>query len=257
MNDVVLEKLGKLPQVSGVYLMKNNTGKIIYIGKAKVLKNRVSSYFVGEKKDIKTSALVSNIADFDYIVTLSELDALILENNLIKKHQPYFNILLKDGKNYPYIKLTMQDDFPKMEVTRKIKNDGAKYFGPYFAGISPNDLMETINYAYPIRTCNLNLNQGKRIKRECLNYSLGLCSAPCTGKIGIQNYSIYVKGVIDFLNGKTEEVEKILTIKMQNAAKLEKFETAIKLREKVKNLDRLKEKFTTQFTSLVDMDILG
>jgi excinuclease ABC subunit C len=257
MNEIVREKLSKLPQASGVYLMKNSTGKIIYIGKAKVLKNRVSSYFVGEKKDIKTSTLVSNIADFDYIVTLSELDALMLENNLIKKHQPYFNILLKDGKSYPYIKLTMQDDFPKMEVTRKIKNDGAKYFGPYFAGVNPTDLMETINYAYPIRTCNLNLNNGKRTKRECLNYSLGLCSAPCTGRINIKNYSLYVQGVIEFLNGKTEEVEKILTLKMQNAARLEKFETAIKLREKLKTLDRLKERFTTQFTRLIDMDILG
>ena len=117
--------------------------------------------------------------------------------------------------------------------------------------------METINYAYPIRTCNLNLNDGKRIKRECLNYSLGLCSAPCTGRISEKDYAIYVNGAIDFLNGKTSEVEKILTLKMQNAAKMEKFETAIKLREKLKTLDRLKQRFTTQFASLVDMDIIG
>jgi len=257
MNEVLKDKLSKLPKQSGVYFMKDANDKIIYIGKAKILKNRVSSYFIGEKKDIKTNALVNSIADLSYIVTPSELDALILENNLIKKHQPYFNILLKDGKTYPYIKLTMQDDFPKMEVTRKIKKDGAKYFGPYFAGVNPNDLMETINYAYPIRTCNLNLNDGKRIKRECLNYSLGLCSAPCTGRISQKDYAIYVNGVIDFLNGKTSEVEKILTLKMQNAAKMEKYETAIKLREKLKTLDRLKERFTTQFTSLVDMDIIG
>jgi excinuclease ABC subunit C len=251
------EKLKKLPQLTGVYLMKNASGKIIYIGKAKVLKNRVSSYFVGEKKDMKTSLLVENIADFEYIITASELDALILENNLIKKHQPHFNILLKDGKNYPYIKLTMKDDFPKIEVVRKIKQDGSKYFGPYFAGVSPTDLIETVNYAYPIRTCNLNLNDGRRIKRECLNYDLGLCSAPCTGRIDKRAYSIYVNGAIEFLNGKTDMVEKILTLKMENAARLEKFETAIKLREKLKTLDRLKQRFTTQFTALKDMDIIG
>ena len=253
----IKEKLKKLPKASGVYLMKDSFGKIIYIGKAKVLKNRVSSYFIGEKKDIKTSTLVSNIADFSYIVTASELDALILENNLIKKHKPHYNILLKDGKTYPYIKLTMQDDFPKIEVTRKIKKDGAKYFGPYFAGVNPRDLIETINYAYPIRTCNLNLNDGRRTKRECLNYSLGLCSAPCTSRISTQAYSILVKGVTEFLNGKTSEVEKILTLKMQNAARMEKFETAIKLREKLKALDRLKEKFTTQFTTFIDADVIG
>ena len=115
--------------------MKNLNGTIIYVGKAKILKNRVSSYFVNTKKDLKTATLVSNIASFDYIVTASEYDALILENNLIKKHQPYFNILLKDGKAYPYIKITVKDDFPKIEVVRKVKKDGAKYFGPYFAGI--------------------------------------------------------------------------------------------------------------------------
>ncbi|MDD4211177.1 MAG: excinuclease ABC subunit UvrC [Clostridia bacterium] len=257
MNIIVGEKLKKLPIASGVYLMKNASGKIIYIGKAKILKNRVSSYFVGEKKDMKTSLLVQNVCDFDYIVTSSELDALILENNLIKKHQPHFNILLKDGKNYPYIKLTTKDDFPKVEVVRKIKKDGSKYFGPYFAGVRPEDLIETMNYAYAIRTCNLNLNDGRHTKRECLNYALGLCTAPCTGRIDKAKYAIYVNGAINFLNGKTDEIEKILTLKMENAARLEKFETAIKLREKLKTLDRLKQRFTTQFTNLINIDIIG
>jgi|LGOV01.1.fsa_nt_gb excinuclease ABC subunit C len=257
MNNTISEKLKKLPQKSGVYIMKNAGGTIIYIGKAKVLKNRVTSYFVGNKKNMKTRALVSNIADFEYIITLSELDALVLENNLIKKHQPFYNILLKDGKNYPYIKLTMKDDFPRIEVVRKIKKDGSKYFGPYFAGVRPTELIETLNYAYPIRTCSLNLNNGRRTKRECLNYSLGLCSAPCTGRISTLDYNKHISGTIDFLNGNTKEVEQILTLKMQNASDMEKFESAIKLRDMLNNLSRLKHRFTTQFTTLEDRDIIG
>jgi len=217
----------------------------------------VSSYFNSQKKDLKTTALVSNIEDLDYIVTTSELDAFILENNLIKKHKPYYNILLKDGKSYPYIKITLEDDFPKIEITRRIKKDSNKYFGPFFAGVNPRDLIETLNYAYQIRTCNLNLNNGRKTKRECLNYSLGLCTAPCTGRITKQEYNNYVKHAMEFLNGKTKDVEEILTNKMQASAKLEKFETAIKLREKLKTLERLKQRFTTQFTTLVDMDIIG
>ncbi|MGD9901546.1 MAG: excinuclease ABC subunit UvrC [Spirochaetales bacterium] len=257
MNDLIVDKLKKLPQKSGVYIMKNAGGTVIYVGKAKVLKNRVSSYFVGIKKDVKTLSLVSNIADFEYIVTPSEYDALILENNLIKKYKPHYNILLKDSKTYPYIKITMQDDFPKIEVVRKIKNDGAKYFGPYFAGVSPSMLIEMINYAYPIRTCNLNLNDGKRVKRECLNYALGLCSAPCTSRISKEDYLLHINEVIDFLKGKTSDLEAILTLKMQNAAKMQKYETAIRMREQLKALDRLKEQYTTQFTNFIDMDIIG
>lgn len=257
MNNVIKEKLSKLPKQSGVYIMKNSGGSIIYIGKAKVLKNRVTSYFTGTIKDAKTLGLVSNIADFEFIVTLSELDALILENNLIKKHKPHYNILLKDGKAYPYIKITTKDDFPKLEIVRKVKKDGNKYFGPYFAGIRPKELLEIVNYAYPVRTCNLNLNNGRTVGRECLNYFLGLCSAPCTGRISKEDYRKHINDAIEFLKGDTAKVKEILVSKMQNASNMQKFETAIKLRDQLNTLDRLKHKFTTQFTNLINMDIIG
>lgn len=141
------EKLLSLPTTSGVYLMKDAQGVVIYVGKAKNLKRRVNSYFVGNDKPIKTLNLVSNIANFDYIVTNSDTDAFLLENNLIKKYQPHFNILLKDGKNYPYLKINLKDDFPRLEVTRKVKNDGAKYFGPYINGISPSSILKIVSRA--------------------------------------------------------------------------------------------------------------
>ena len=145
----IKEKLHKLPITSGVYLMKDIDGHIIYVGKAKNLKRRVSSYFLNTEKTVKTTALVENIYDFDYILTPSELDALALESTLIKKHQPFYNILLKDGKAYPYIKIKYKEDYPSIEIVRKVKKDGAKYFGPYFAGIKAGELLKIIHQAFP------------------------------------------------------------------------------------------------------------
>ena len=158
----IKEKVKTLPQSSGVYIMKNKNNEVIYVGKAKNLKNRVSQYFQNSAKQIKVQTMVDNIFDFEYIITPTELDAFILENTLIKKHQPFFNILLKDGKQYPYIRVNPHDDYPKFSVVRKIKKDGAKYFGPYFGKINAYELLKTINSAYPIRTCNKEFKTRKK-----------------------------------------------------------------------------------------------
>lgn len=253
----IKEKVNALPTTSGVYIMKDKDLNIIYIGKAKNLKNRVSQYFINNKKQIKVSSMVKNVFDFDYILTNSELDALLLECNLIKKHQPYYNILLKDGKNFPYIRIDFRQDFPKLEIVRKLKKDKAKYFGPYFSGVSAGEIIKAINFAYPIRICNRNIKEGKPDKKDCLYHSLGLCSAPCIGKITKLEYAEIMDKVCDFLNGKDETLYEILQQKMQNAVNLENFELAIKLRDTSFMLDRLKDRTVATLTKVKDVDIFG
>lgn len=259
MNEQIMkrikEKLHKLPTTSGVYLMKDIDGHIIYVGKAKNLKRRVSSYFLNTEKTIKTNNLVSNIYDFDYILTPSELDALALESTLIKKHQPFYNILLKDGKAYPYIRINTKEDYPTVEIVRKVKKDGAKYFGPYFSGISASELLKTIHLAFPLRQCKLNMKTKQ--KRECLNYSLGLCLAPCTKKVTPIEYHKIVDDCIDFLKGKDSKVEEILTAKMQKASEMEQFESAILFRDRLQMVTKLKSKIIMQLNSSDEFDAIS
>lgn len=257
MKEDLKRKLLTLPTTSGVYLMKDLHGNIIYVGKAKNLKRRVNSYFINNKKNEKTYNLVSNIVDFDYILTNSELDALMLENNLIKKHQPYYNILLKDGKAFPYIKINTKQDFPKIEITRKIKKDGAKYYGPFFAGVDVHKLVELINTAFPIRKCNKVILENSQPTRPCLNYSMGLCSAPCAKHIGKEDYAEVVKKVHNFLQGDVEEVREVLTKKMETASESLNFERALEIREQLKYLDRLSVKLTTQLPKMFNADFFG
>jgi len=251
------EKIKNLPQNSGVYIMKDLNGTVIYVGKAKVLKNRVSQYFNGSKKLPKVAAMVSKIADFEYIITNSELDALVLECNLIKKYQPHYNILLKDGKNYSYIRIDTRDEFPKLESVRHIKKDGAKYFGPYFNGITAKELIKLIYFAYPIRQCTTFFSSTKHLKRACLNYSMGLCCAPCIGNVTSIEYHRHINEIISFLNGKDNAVYDIIKNKMTKAAELENFELAIKLRDKLLLLDKLNDKAVNAQTKEKDMDIVG
>lgn len=256
MNTTIQEKLKSLPTFSGVYLMKDKDNNIIYVGKAKNLKQRVNQYFDKREKNLKTELLVQNIANFDYIVTNSEYDALMLENNLIKKHQPHYNILLKDGKNFAYIKLDLNKPFPKLEVTRKVEfKKNIKYFGPYFNGVTVSLVIDLVKYAYPLRSCNLGLKKPE--KRECLKYSLGECSAPCTNRISKEDYKKIVDEVIDFLNGDTEKVKEILTKKMLNSANLENFESAILYKTQLEALNKLNNKYTTQFTKKLNIDVVG
>jgi excinuclease ABC subunit C len=252
----IKEKLNKLPLSPGVYIMKDVFGNIIYIGKAKRLKNRVSQYFLNKNQADKTKSMVSQVADFSYILTNSELDALVLECNLIKKHMPFYNILLKDGKNYPYIKIDTSQDFPHLEVVRKIKKDKAKYFGPYY-GINPNDIIRAVNYAYPIRTCDKKIKDDHRMRRSCLNYSLGLCSAPCICKITKEEYASLLPKVYDFLNGKDNAVYDIICKKMDKAVETQNFELAIKLRDLKFMLLKLREKSVTALTNMDNIDVFG
>lgn len=249
------DKLKALPTTSGVYLMKDKDNNIIYVGKAKNLKRRVNQYFDTREKNLKTELLVENIKDFEYILTNSEFDALMLENNLIKKHQPHYNILLKDGKNFAYLKINLKQKYPKFEITRKVKFDGGKYFGPYFNGISAKQVLDLIKYAYPLRTCNLSLIKPE--KRECLKYSLHECSAPCTNKISEKEYNEIVKDALEFLNGDTKKVEQILTEKMLNSASTENFERAIIYKQQLESLKLLNNKYTTQFATRVNLDVVG
>lgn len=251
----IKEKLKDLPITSGVYLMKDIDGNIIYVGKAKNLKRRVSQYFLNNRKNIKTSLLVENIYDFSYIVTPSELDALALESNLIKKYMPYYNILLKDGKQMPYLRIDIKSDYPNITIVRKVKNDGAKYFGPYFAGIRASELLKIIYSAFPLRQCKKNLSKPQ--KRECLNFSLGLCSAPCTRRISTQDYKKIIDNVINFLRGNDSEVEKILFNKMQKASEHEQFEMAITYREHLKIVQKLKGRVILQLPNNMNVDIFS
>lgn len=250
------EKLNNLPSSSGVYLMKDSNNNVIYVGKAKNLKRRVNQYFDSREKNLKTTLLVENIKNFDYILTNSEYDALMLENNLIKKYQPHYNILLKDGKNFAYLKLDLNKDFPKLELTRKVDfKKNVKYFGPYFNGISAHSVMDIVKYAYPLRSCNLSLKKPE--KRECLKYSLGECSAPCTNRISVEDYNKIVDDVIDFLNGDTVKVKEILTKKMINSANLENFESAINYKNQIEMLEKINNKYTTQFAKKLNIDVVG
>lgn len=258
MNENIRQKLADLPQCAGSYQMLDKGGNIIYVGKAVNLKNRVSSYFVNTRShNEKTKALVKNIADFTYIVTPTELDALCLEANLIKQHQPYYNILLKDGKQFAYIKINTKAPYPKIEVVRKVKNDGYKYFGPYFNGVYYKEIIELISYAFNLRTCNFNFSETKPLKRACLNFDMGLCCAPCVNKVSQQEYSNKVKLAIDFLNGNTATVKQILTQKMQHFASLQNFETALIYRNLLATVNKLDNKVHTQLTSTLECDVIG
>lgn len=251
----IKEKLHKLPTTPGVYLMKDIDGHIIYVGKAKNLKRRVSSYFLNTEKTVKTTALVENIYDFDYILAPSELDALALESTLIKKHQPFYNILLKDGKAYPFIKINYKEEYPSVEIVRKVKKDGAKYFGPYFSGIRAGELIKIIHQAFPLRQCKNNLK--RKQSRECLNYSMGLCLAPCTRRVSPEEYRKVVDDCIDFLKGKDKKVEEILTRKMLKASEMEQFESAIIFRDRLKMVEKLKSKVILQLTREAEFDAIS
>ncbi len=257
MNDKIREKLKLLTTKPGVYIMRDKNGNVIYVGKAKNLKNRVSQYFRNSPKQAKVQAMVDNVDIFDYFITMSEMDALALESNLIKKYQPFYNILLKDGKQFPYIKIDMKEPFPKLEIVRKVKKDGARYFGPYFAGIDAREILKTINSAFKIRTCNLKITETSMAKRECLNYSLGLCSAPCTKRITKEDYLKEIDRVINFLNGNDEEIEEILTEKMQQAANNENFENAILLRDRLKMIAKLKQRVVANLPKDVSKDVFA
>ncbi|MBQ7885226.1 MAG: excinuclease ABC subunit UvrC [Clostridia bacterium] len=252
MNDVIKQKLANITENSGVYIMKDSSATVIYVGKAKNLKNRVSQYFHNSSKLPKVQAMVEHIADFEYFITLSEQDAFALENNLIKQYQPFYNILLKDSKTFAYIKVNLKQDYPVFEITRKLKNDGAKYFGPYINGISAREVLELLNLAFPVRKCKEKI--GKNKKRACLNYSMGLCKAPCMKYISKAEYRQIVNQAIEFLKGNEKSIESIIKTKMENYANAENFEKALEMREHLKIVKKLKEKVVANIPKDISFD---
>lgn len=248
------EKLKLLPDSPGVYIMLDKDGVVIYVGKARVLKNRVRQYFHNDEKPEKVAAMVANIADFNYIVCSSEADALSLENTLIKKHKPKYNILLKDDKTYPYVKVHTREAFPRVSVTRRITKDG-KYFGPFMAGVRCKDILEIVSMVYNVRTCQVAITD--KPKRPCLEYHLHRCGAPCAHLIDKEEYARQVAKALRFLDGEYEEAEEILRQKMLLFAEKEEFEIAMAYKEKLGMLSRLKLKRVTAINRCINADIVS
>jgi len=253
----IKEKLITLPSTPGVYRMLDKDGNIIYIGKAINLKRRVSSYFVASNKPAKVQQMVDHVFDFEYTLTNSETEALNLESNLIHKVQPFYNILLKDGKAFPYIRIDLKKDFPVVEVTRKVAKDGALYFGPYFNKIDIRSLITIIENSFKLRNCNQNITYTKVLKRPCLNHSMHLCLAPCIYKNITEEYNAEVQKVINFLRGDLSEAKAIITQKMHNASSMQLYEKALEYRDNLQLIDNLGKLNITELSSAIDIDIFG
>ncbi len=254
----IKQKLKNLPLCPGVYLMKDNAGQIIYVGKSKLLKNRVSQYFMQSKNHTtKTLAMVANVADFDYMITDTEVEALVLECNLIKKYRPKYNILLKDDKQYPYIKISIQEEYPKITMTRKVLKDGAKYFGPYMSSLMVKETLESLRQIFKTRSCTKKLPREIGKGRPCLYYHIGQCLAPCSGYISKEEYREVFDQITSVLEGKSNEIISILTDKMYQASDALEFERAKRLRDRIESLKILSEKQKIVSTSENNRDILG
>lgn len=237
MTDIVAEKLKLLPDSPGVYIMKDDHGRIIYVGKAIVLKNRVRQYFQNNRSHTpKVRAMVSHVADFEIIMTHSEVEALILECNLIKKHRPRYNISLKDDKSYPYVKVTVNEEYPRVFLTHRVQKDGARYFGPYTNVTAVHESLKLLRRLFPLRTCR-HLQE-----RPCLEYHIRRCLAPCAGKVTKEEYAAMIRAVLLFLEGRTEDVERELSQRMAKAAEAYHFEVAARLRDQLQAVRKVAEK---------------
>ncbi len=252
-------KLETLPKEPGVYLMKDEDDRIIYVGKAINLANRVRQYFgTDANKQAKVSAMVAHIHTFDYIITDSELEALILECNLIKQHKPYYNILLRDDKHFPYVRIEMSADFPRVEIVRRVKDDGAKYFGPYIAAHFVRELLDAVHKLFPLRSCKKDMARTiKNKERPCLNKDMGSCIAPCTGLVSKEHYHEILQGVISLLNGKYRTLELAFREEMNNYSQNLEYEKAAVYRDKIALLKRVAERQKASFPHLGDKDIFA
>ena len=255
MNDIIAQKLSLLPDSPGCYQMKEN-GKIIYVGKAVNLKNRVRSYFHGRDHTPKVAAMVSHITDFDIILCRTNLEALILECNLIKLYRPYYNILLKDDKHYPYIRLDLSEPFPRVTLARRQQADGAKYFGPYIGATAVREVLEALKKLFPLRTCSHRLPEHGP-KRPCMNYEIGRCLGPCCGKCTQEAYQAVVRRVIAFLGGKYQDVVAELEKDMRAAAAALQFEKAARLRDQIRDIQGLMQRQQAIQTSGAEQDVFG
>jgi len=252
------DRLADFPDKPGVYIMKDKRNKIIYVGKAVSLKNRVKSYFQSQKNlPIKVVSMVSNVEDIEYIVTDSEVEALILECNLIKFHKPKYNILLRDDKQYPYIRISLYEPFPRIEIVRTVKRDGARYFGPYADVGAMREAIDVIKKIFPIRSCKKDLSQVPLDERPCLNYHIKRCMAPCQGWVREDEYNEMINNIILFLEGKRETLVKQLKERMHEAAENLDFERAAVLRNQILALEKVLEKQRVVSTDMIDQDIIA
>ena len=253
------EELNKLPKRPGVYIMHDKNDEIIYVGKAVVLRNRVRSYFrESTKKSIKISQMVKHIAWFEYVVTDSELEALVLENNLIKENQPKYNTMLKDDKTYPYIKVTMADDFPRIVLCRKVTKDGSRYFGPFTSSESVRETIELLRKLYKIRSCSMSIKDGETVgDRKCLYYHMGQCDAPCEGLVQKDVYAGNIEEVLNFLNGDHKKVVDELKQKMQKESDDLNFERAMEYRDLIESVRIVSEKQKITDTGGDNRDVIA
>lgn len=254
-NETLQRKIALLPDSPGCYLMKEQ-GKIIYVGKAVNLKNRVRSYFHGRDHTPKVSAMVSHVDDFDILLCRSNLEALILECNLIKLHRPHYNILLKDDKNYPYVRIDVKAPFPRVDMARRMEKDGARYFGPFIGATAVKDVLETLKKVFPLRTCNLPLPMDKK-RRPCLNYEIGRCLAPCAGKCTEGEYRALIRRVTDFLSGDYQGVIGELQKDMQECAMQFQYERAAIIRDKIRDIEGLMQRQQAIQVSGAEQDVIA
>ena len=250
------EKIRMLPDSPGCYLMKNAAGEIIYVGKAVNLKNRVRSYFRDTSHTPKVAAMIAHIDDFEILLCETNLEALILECNLIKLHKPYYNILLKDDKHYPYLKVDLRQPFPRLELCRRMEKDGARYFGPYIGANAVRQVIEAVRDIFPIRSCRQAL-PAKTPRRPCMNYDIGRCLAPCAGRCTEEEYREMMEGVLSFLGGDYESVLKKLKKDMEEAAAAMRYEKAASIRDKIRDVQGLMERQIALRTDRSEQDLIA
>lgn len=259
MNEIIEEKLKLLPSSPGVYKMFNAAGEVIYVGKAISLKNRVRQYFQSSKNHPpKVAAMVRQIADFEYIRVANETEAFSLESNLIKEFKPKYNILLKDDKHFPYIRVDLKQDFPRLEVVRRVKKDGAKYLGPFLSGLLLRDGLALVREQYPIRQCKKDIARMiARRERPCLMYHIGKCCAPCSGNVSREEYHKLIDEVLSFLSGNTSDILRSLNEQMNAAAEAMDFERAAIIRDRIRAIDSLNEKQAVIATTNTMLDVFA
>lgn len=252
------EKMQELPASPGVYLMKGNKGQVLYVGKALSLRHRIRSYFQkGHSLDLKTQKMVAQVADMDYLVTDSEMEALILESTLIKEHRPRYNILFKDDKQYPHLKVTVQEPYPRIYLEREVVNDGSRYFGPYTNSRAVRTTLDLLQKIFPLRTCRQELTPGRSKGRPCLNFEIDRCLAPCQGEVEPEDYRQLVKQVLLFLEGRQDSLIRELREKMERAAASLDFERAALWRDRLRTLEDLLQQQKVVTEDRIDRDVLA
>jgi excinuclease ABC subunit C len=250
------EKLSTLPDRSGVYLYKDAKGQVLYVGKAASLRGRVRSYFQeGRPRDPKTDALVRQIADLEYIVTDNELEALMLEANLVRRHRPRYNIILRDDKHYPFLRLSTDEEFPRLLVARRVQKDKSTYYGPFYPATAMRETLRLTRQLFPLRTCSIKIDG--RLERPCIQYYIHRCNAPCTGWETREGYAKTVADVERFLDGRDDDLARRLTREMEQAAGELKFERAALLRDQIQSLNKVRERQKIISTEQTDQDVLG